>query len=455
MNKEFRLKKASKLAELSENLSIRLESTPWGTRLENSDIENKLKNRAPESLWEEAYCNKKSWLDWLNDIYERTSAVIANIRIVIEASNNHELEQENLAKYQEILNKLREEHDTLAEQKATFASVFNACINLHRTGSSDFAKPLWRIFYKRDGIHSPLIDIKKLIARTTILANTTIQAAATNIFDKEDKASSGAGDMRRIVIIAAMEEELGYFFESWGALYEWSDWAQSSSYWMYRLSSPREGYEVIATHATGLGLSDSASVATSAIDIFHPDLLIMLGICAGKKKKGLNIGDIIIARNSFHYQFGSFENGNISKRLLSESASKPILTSIQKFGSALLASQIWTERPSGIKDPDRPLKIHFGSMASADLVVKDSTKLKEAEEADEKVIALDMESYAVLRVASFTETRAIVIKSVTDFADAEKDDDYREYAKYTSGEFCSRFLTKSYIPQTASSDENP
>jgi nucleoside phosphorylase len=89
-------------------------------------------------------------------------------------------------------------------------------------------------------------------------------------------------------------------------------------------------------------------------------------------------------------------------------------------------------------------------MASADLVVKDVEKFAEAIEAERKTIAVEMESYAFMRAARLADTRwYIVIKSVTDFADATKDDNWREYAKYTSAHFFVRFI-RSFLPTALS-----
>ena len=60
-----------------------------------------------------------------------------------------------------------------------------------------------------------------------------------------------------------------------------------------------------------------------------------------------------------------------------------------------------------------------------------------------KVVGLDMESYGVYLASqevSNPAVNAIVIKSISDFADRKKDDASQEYAAYTSTQFAMHLI---------------
>ena len=61
---------------------------------------------------------------------------------------------------------------------------------------------------------------------------------------------------------------------------------------------------------------------------------------------------------------------------------------------------------------------------------------------------LDMESYAVVYAAqnaTLPQPIPIIIKSVCDYADSNKTDEYQKFAAYTSCEF-AKLLYEKYLP---------
>jgi nucleoside phosphorylase len=63
-------------------------------------------------------------------------------------------------------------------------------------------------------------------------------------------------------------------------------------------------------------------------------------------------------------------------------------------------------------------------------------------------VGLDMESYAVVYAANHASAPRpipIIIKSICDFADSKKADDYQRFAAYTSCEF-AKLLYEKYLP---------
>ncbi len=250
-----------------------------------------------------------------------------------------------------------------------------------------------------------------------------------------------------IVVIAALKDELDFLFAkkeiNWG---EWIDLNHlSCKIGALSWSDSAQPLKIAATYAEGIGLVDTAILATNAILSWQqkPKLVAMIGICGGLKKSSIHFGDIVVPELTYLYQFGSYENGQIKSRLKTAEVNRQtkLITRMKNILNETKLKKIhksaWDLRFNGemnVPDPkDSNLKIHFGPMGAADLVVKDDQKIEEAKEVEEKVVAVDMESYAVLRTANDFGIDAIVIKSVSDLCGG-KNDDFRKYAKFTATE---------------------
>ena len=93
--------------------------------------------------------------------------------------------------------------------------------------------------------------------------------------------------------------------------------------------------------------------------------------------------------------------------------------------------------------------VHIGPMACGSSVVANNLVLKKQIHSQlENTAGLDMESYGVVYAAtnaSEPKPYPIIIKSVCDFANSEKSDDFQKFAAYTSSEF-AKLLVEDYLP---------
>jgi len=254
--------------------------------------------------------------------------------------------------------------------------------------------------------------------------------------------------MKTIAIISALREELDYLYDkedlNWGPLSELDNKIQVRECIV-------NDCKFVATHASGkMGLTESAILTTRVVLACKPIFIAMIGVCGGFKNRGVNIGDVIVAEKTFHYQFGSFQDGCIQRELKVCEVDNICFAKLIDFLDQARMSEIQTNSPRGMKKSDKVLKVRSGPMASADLVVKDENKLNEAKMAERKVIAVDMESYAFMRASNLLGVQAVVVKSASDFADSEKgkDDDLREYAKYNATEALFQFLKNEFFIYT-------
>jgi nucleoside phosphorylase len=242
-------------------------------------------------------------------------------------------------------------------------------------------------------------------------------------------------DKARIVVVTALEEELLHLTNL--KSYKWSGLENKDDEITYVHGKFNKNTDIIATTPRSPGMVATAIHTSKILQQFRPEIAAMIGICGGRKERGLNIGDIVVADICYQYEFGSYRNGKFNRELRVENVSDQV-TGLAKYLSRnpRVLSKIQSSVPLGFKRPKFLLDCKVGPIACADLVVEDPKKMEDAVEADRKTLAVDMESFAFMRAARLANIRwAFVVKSVSDFADANKDDEYREYAKYTSTKF--------------------
>jgi nucleoside phosphorylase len=294
----------------------------------------------------------------------------------------------------------------------------------------------------RGAVTIPGVSFDFLIA----VSNGTYKHPLSSPMVQSEKQRNGTRDVGdvQVVVVSALDEELDFLYEF---PFSWSEPIYQNDGVTYRVGSLGEGMNILASCAGTMGLTATAILTAKVLKEWKPRIAAMIGVCGGRKSRGLKLGDIVVANQCFHYQFGAFRDGKIERELRVENTDTKVLDVVQHLiRRTSITQEIQNETPlapRGYKKPKTVLECHVGPMASADLVVKDIEKLGDALEADRKTIAVDMESYAFMKAARLSQTRTFFsIKSVVDFADAKKDDEYREYAKFTSARFCHTVVSK-------------
>ncbi|WP_315110573.1 hypothetical protein [Clostridium intestinale] len=198
-------------------------------------------------------------------------------------------------------------------------------------------------------------------------------------------------------------------------------------------------FKVVTAMQTQMGMTAAAVLATKMINNFKPRYLVMTGIAAGRKGEG-NFGDIIIPTEIWDYCNGKVidQNGDIKfkpdpKYLSINSSIKEILN--RNYEQEL--SQIYINYKGN--KPNTILKTVVGPLACGALVVQNESIFKNLiEPHNRKVKGLDMESYGIVFASNNSyklSPTTFILKSICDFGDGEKNDNYQDYAAYTSAQF--------------------
>ncbi len=210
--------------------------------------------------------------------------------------------------------------------------------------------------------------------------------------------------------------------------------------------------KIVAATTAEMGIAASSALTTKMAMTFKPQYIWMLGICAGIKGK-VNIGDIIIADRCWNYESGKYKenaDGDITfepdpyQENVSHEISSKLSFAANDEDLYLKIKQDYRERK-----PSNDLSAHLGPIGSGSAVVSSEKFLAEVKKQNRKLIGIEMEAYGVLSAAKkVPDPKPIVIiaKSVCDFADDQKNDDYQEYAAYTSSSFFINF-TRKYLLQ--------
>lgn len=251
-----------------------------------------------------------------------------------------------------------------------------------------------------------------------------------------------------VVILSATWRELKYLLNTRiNSQFEWKEGSKTENDedFIYHLGKlPNTELILAAAHAKDMGLVEAAVVTTRAILAFKPKLIAMIGVCAGREAKGVNLGNLIVPGQAIHYRFGEVENGELNPQIKSVKADVTYHERINKFfteDNGKFAKNVVYDEPEGkfniFSKPDHV-------MGSSDYLVKDKDLFKQATERDRNLVAVEMESYAFLRTAELFKTPAIVLKSVMDYADQDKDDKCYEYSVGVSTEALTGFLTYAH-----------
>lgn len=214
-------------------------------------------------------------------------------------------------------------------------------------------------------------------------------------------------------------------------------------------------FRIVAACMSQMGMIASSVLCMKLIYNFRPKYVFMPGIAASLKKRSEHgYGDVFVIDESWDGgagKVGKDENGeykfekNASHLRLDSDLSEKIR--MLKNNKDLLRSIKDNFKSSAI--PNTELKIHIGSVVSVAGVVANENISLELKTQDRKLLGLEMEVYGVYYASkncSNPKPMAMALKSICDFADSEKSDDYQSYAAYTSAQVMYNYIITECLP---------
>ncbi len=234
-------------------------------------------------------------------------------------------------------------------------------------------------------------------------------------------------------------------------LFDWQEFkidGDEQVYYKTDLTVRGKSYPIVMAKQNEMGMVGASFLASKLIMHFKPKYLIMTGISAGIKAESApgdeqEFGDVIVADMVWNYTSGKYVSSNdaIIKFGKIGFSPRPIILKIDEDVRQHIDEAIESEK--------NECHVRFGSMACGFGVVANAEYVDTYIRSQyRETSGLDMESYAVMyaaRNAVEPRPKAIVIKSICDFADGRKDDRYQRFAAYTSTEFAKQLL-ESFLP---------
>ena len=229
----------------------------------------------------------------------------------------------------------------------------------------------------------------------------------------------------------------------------------SGSYKIGTMKCDEEDKLILVTQLPEMGMPAASNTVTKLIMRFNPDKLFMVGICGGVKGK-VELGDVIIASSSWDYG-----NGKITPNTDDEKTYYKFEAEPHQIGAETGTISLMRDHANGIlrevenewnaKNENDMIssKIHISPLPSGASVIADDKLFNEIiKPQHRKCVGLDMETYGFYYAVKNTYNRNyefLSIKSVSDFADSDKNDDYHKKCCFISARFLRKCLEKGIL----------
>ena len=252
-----------------------------------------------------------------------------------------------------------------------------------------------------------------------------------------------------IAIICALKEELDLFKRICSKCRQYSVQGDDNGYYVGEIDNGNRKIKTVMTYCTQMGMVSAATLATKMIYNFVPRYIVMTGIAAGIRGK-CNFGDIVAAEYAWDYGAGkeALDCGvpihkNTIQQIPIDTDMAGMVRQLAEDHAAL--SNI--KHSFDGKKPDAELKLMLGPVASGASVISNPEYIGKIQEQIRDVLAIEMEIYGIYYAARWAidpKPSFLAIKSICDYADEDKNDDYHNYASYTSAKVLEK-LARDYF----------
>lgn len=304
-----------------------------------------------------------------------------------------------------------------------------------KAAGEQFGASLWKVIS-----YSPWEDSWK----------KTLQGALAEIRQRSGPPfpSDGSTHYTDIAVFAALPEELAPLLEldlGWTPTNVPHDPQQ---YWSGSIPGPQQ-ISLVAAASPRMGLPTAAVVCSKMIAAFRPRLIAVVGICAGFRDR-TKIGDLLVSEVCWDWGSGKWVEQRDADPLFKpapyqwtlDADLRAQLTKAHVTGPIL--DRLHNEY-TGVKPSSVP-SLLVNATASGGSVLQSQGHMDSVLRQHKNIVGIDMEAYSVFTAASMADSprpKCLAIKSVCDFGDGAKDDDFHPYAAYLSATFLIEFCRTS------------
>ena len=212
-------------------------------------------------------------------------------------------------------------------------------------------------------------------------------------------------------------------------------------------SSHIRDYSIVAACTNKPGICATSILASTMYNRFGVDTIFMTGITAGVRNGDVALDDIIIADAIHDYASGKLKedvSGDIQflKEMNQIQANRSLIALVSEFisDSEHLRSINDSIHDANLKNEKDNVFAHISKTVCGPFVIASSEVIESLRKDERKLQALDMEGFALYTTAHTLDKKALWIKAVSDFADANKADSHHKTCSFASGTFLYEFI---------------
>lgn len=218
-----------------------------------------------------------------------------------------------------------------------------------------------------------------------------------------------------------------------------------------RLANSKE-VRIIAAACPQMGNVASCALTQELISLHRPRIVLLLGICGGSNQDDQNILDVVISDEVILHDSGKIKEKDGRLYLHPDPKSLQIAPAIKSllqhpdFTSRVKSS---LQRRLGL-GPSEEVKCHNGPIASGSCVIAAKPAVEEIRHRIRKLQGIEMEGYGFAYAcehSALPRPEWLIIKSICDFADANKGNEYQSRSAAVSMAYADHLIEFIYSRQ--------
>lgn len=207
---------------------------------------------------------------------------------------------------------------------------------------------------------------------------------------------------------------------------------------------------IVTCYALQMASTASAALTTKLIYNYRPKYLFMTGIAAAVDRGEVKLGDVLVASKVWDGASGKIKTDEGGTdvflpdyhELSLDTDMQGVVRRLTSDRTVLNTIEESYQYKAG--KPDSKLNIHLGPIASVPAVLSSKGEVDKIKVHCRKLLGIEMEGYGVFYAANNSArprpVYTVLIKSVSDYADPEKSDNYQDYAMYTSAQVAKQII---------------
>jgi nucleoside phosphorylase len=206
------------------------------------------------------------------------------------------------------------------------------------------------------------------------------------------------------------------------------------------ISPSRRPLQGLVVSIPSAGRVEAALTAATALEIWRPRYVVLVGVAGGFKARGVEMGDILVSTDIVDCAIQKAASPDfiirprrfsISESLLRIAKTIPTVSGYEFWYESLLVNSC----------------VHFGPIASGDIVVASSHLVESLLSMNSLLIGIEMEAAGVAAAVAHSNTlvELIEIRGVADLADEHKADEWVNRSCYAAAHFAGDLLRRLSI----------